>query len=77
MRAFISKTLMQLLKVFKVESLDKDQLCSIIQKLKLNHVTEESIFSGLIVWIQVDNSGRKNDFPAMFKELIELHEMPA
>ena len=73
-RAIISKNFDTIVQTDEFKSLDKDQLCSIIQNR--NHATKESIFSGLVVWIQVDESSRKNDFSAMFKELKELYETP-
>ena len=50
---------------------------SCVQKVNRNHVTEKSIFNGLVVWNQGNEEARQNDFPELFEELIQLNKMSA
>ena len=73
---YISKNFEATVQTYEFKSLDKDSLRSCIEKLKRNHVREESIFKGLILWSKVDEEARKNDFPELFEHLIKLDAMP-
>ena len=72
---YISKNFDAVIETDEFKSLDKGGLRCCIEKLERKHVTEHSIFNGLVVWCEVNEEARKNDFPELFEQLIQLDRM--
>ena len=72
----MSKKFDAIVKTDEFKSLDKEDLCVCIKKLNRCHVTEDLIFNGLVAWSQFDDLSRKDDFPELFEQLIQLDRMP-
>ena len=69
---FISKSFDAVIETNEFKSLDKNGLRCCIEKVNRNHVREILIFNGLVAWSYVDNEARKNDFPELFEQMVQL-----
>ena len=73
---YMSKNFDAIVQTDALKWLDKGDLCACMKKLERSHIKEESIFNGLVNWCKVDDPSRKNDFPELFEQLIDLYAIP-
>ena len=54
------------------KTLPKNDLVSLISKINRKQTNEKSIFNGIVTWCRYDEEARKEEFPMLYENLINL-----
>ena len=69
---YVSNNFDGMVQTDEFKTLPKNDLVSLISKINRNQTNEESIFNGIVTWCRYDEEARKEEFPMLFEDLINL-----
>ena len=69
---YVSNNFDGMVQTDEFKTLPKNDLVSLISKIDRNQTKEESIFNGIVTWCRYDEEARKEEFPMLFEDLINL-----
>ena len=69
---YVSSNFDGMVQTDEFKTLPKNDLVSLISKINRKQTNEESIFNGIVTWCRYDEEARKEEFPMLFEDLINL-----
>ena len=69
---YVSNNFDGMVQTDEFKTLPKIDLVSLISKINRKQTKEESIFNGIVTWCRYDEEARKEEFPMLFEDLINL-----
>ena len=74
---YVSNNFDGMVQTDEFKTLPKNDLISLISKINTKQTNKKSIFNGIVTWCRYDEEARKEEFPMLFEDLINLDTISA